>query len=158
MKVGGHGMREHNRLPRPLFVVIAAVWLLRLIVAAAGFPGWLLLIVSVTIATAVAIMLAVVMMHFRNFGGYPNVVVASFLLNIWAQILIIAAIAFAVLTDIGNIYTAAEHTVPGHDPHHINHMYGQLTFGIGTGTLVGAAGGCLLLYLLRVLIPSRTSR
>jgi hypothetical protein len=112
--------------------------------------------ISVTTATAVAILLAVVMIHLRKFGGYPNVVAASFLLNIWAQILIIAAIAFSVLTQIPNIYAAPEHSVAGHDPYHLNHMYGQLTFGIGTGTLVGAAGGCLLLFLLRKLVPSQT--
>jgi len=154
MKIGGHGMREHIRLLAPLFVFIAAVWFLRWILAAAGSPGWLVLMISVTTATAVAILLAVVMIHFRKFGGYPNVVVASFLLNIWAQLLIIAAIAFAVLTNMPNIYSALEHSVAGYDPNHYSHMYGQLTFGIGTGTLVGAAGGCLLLFLLRRMIPS----
>jgi hypothetical protein len=70
--------------------------------------------------------------------------------------LIISAIAFAVLANIPNIYSAPEHSVAGYDPYHINHMYGQLTFGIGTGTLVGAAMGCLLLFLLRRMVPSRS--
>jgi hypothetical protein len=158
MKIGGHGMQEHIRLLVPLFVFIAAVWLLRMILAAAESPMWLVTMISVTTATAVAILLAVVLIHHRNFGGYPNVVASSFLLNIWAQILIIGAIAFAVLTETENIYTLPQFSVPGHDPLHLNHMYGQLTFGIGTGTLAGAAGGCLLLWLLRRLVPYRSKR
>lgn len=156
MKIGGHGLREHIRLMAPLFVFVAAIWLLRLILAAAQSPMWLVTMVSVTTATAAAILLAVVQIHLRNFGGYPNVVVASFLLNIWAQILIIGAIAFAVLTGTVNVYTLPRFSVPGYDPLHLNHMYGQLTFGVGTGTLAGAAGGCLLLWLLRRLVPYRS--
>jgi len=92
-------------------------------------------------------------MHERRFGSYPNVVLASFLLNAWAELLIAGAITFSVVTGIENIYTAPEFSIPRHDPSHVKHILAHLTFGIGFGTLVGAAEGCLLLWLLRKLTP-----
>jgi len=35
-----------------------------------------------------------------------------------------------------------------------DHIHGHLTFGVGVGTLLGAAEGCLLLWLLRRLVPA----
>ena len=80
-------------------------------------------------------------------------VVASLLLNIWAQLLIVAAIVFAVITKTENIYTHPEFSMPHDDPLHLRHIYGHLTFVIGAETLFGAAVGCLLLWLLRTLVP-----
>jgi hypothetical protein len=102
------------------------------------------------------VLLAALVIHFRQFGGYSNVVVSSLLLNLWAQLLIVGAIIFAVLTGIQNIYTAPEFSLPWlqqSDPAHLKHIYGQLTFGLGLGTLSGAAVGCLMLWLLRLLLP-----
>ncbi len=155
MKVGGHGLRDHIRLLAPSFTVVGAVWLLRLILSAADSPPSVTRMASVTVADSAAVLLAVILIHARRYGSYPNVVVASLLLNVWAELLIIAAIVFSVLTKIENIYTAPEYSVPGNDPYHLRHIYGHLTYGIGTGTLVGAAAGCLLLWLLRTLVPSK---
>jgi len=75
--------------------------------------------------------------------------------NLWAQLLIVGAIVFAVVTGTENIYVAPEFSLPrSHlDPYHLRHIYGQLTFGIGLGTLTGAGVGCLMLWLLRLLLP-----
>ncbi len=157
MKVGGHRVREHIRLLAPLFGLIAAVFLLRLIMAAANTPLWITRMVSVTTATSLAVLLAALLIHARNFGSYSNIVVASLLLNIWSEGLIIAAILFSSISGIPNIYTAREFGIPGDDAFHWHHMYGHLTFGIGTGTLAGAGVGCLLLWLLRTLLPLKPS-
>jgi hypothetical protein len=156
MRIGGHRVRDHIRLLAPLFGLIAAVWVLRMIVAEAGSPSYIILIVSVTTTTAFSMLLAVLLIHFRRFGGYANVVVASFLLNVWAQILISGAISFAMLTGTENIYTAPAFDLSGGDGSKLSHLYGHLTFEIALGTLEGAAVGCLLLWLLRML-ASRAS-
>jgi hypothetical protein len=155
MRINGYGLRDHIRLLAPLFGLLTAVWALRMVLATAGAPLWLVEIVSVTGATAASVLLAVLLMYVKRFGGYANVVLASFLLNTWAEILIIAAILFSVWTGTENVYTAPEFSIPGDDTLHLKHIYGHLTFGIGMASLFGAGVGCLLLWLLRTLVPAK---
>ncbi len=154
MKIGKHGLRDHARMLAPMFVLIAAVWALRLILAAAKSPPWITRMTSVTTTVAITVLLAALLIHFKRFGSYASVVVAALMFNLWAQALIIGAIFFAQVTGTENIYTAPEYSLPGESISHMKHIYGHLTFGIGIGTLVGAIFGCLLLFLLRKLGPS----
>jgi hypothetical protein len=150
MKISGHGLRDHLRLLAPLFGLILAVWALRLVLGAAGAPETVMHWTSVSIAGAFAILLAVLLIHSRRFGGYPNVVLAAFLLEAYAHLLISAAIGFSALTGISNIYSAAEYA---HHMSPLQHIVGHLTLGIGSGTLFGSAMACFLLFLLRKLLP-----
>ena len=151
------GVRAHVRMLQPLFGLIAAVWLLRLILAEAGSPPWIVRLTSVSVAAAAALFLAVLLIHFRGFGGYPSVVMSAFLLTAWEELLIVAAVAAAVFTGTTNIYTAPEYSMTIPDPRHVKHIYGHLTYGVGLGTLAGAAMGSLLLWLLRSLVPRQPS-
>jgi len=155
MRVGGHPMREHVRLLLPLFAFLLVVWLLRLLLAAAGASLSISRVFSVTTASAVAVLLAVLLIHFHRFGGYTNVVTTSLLLNTWSQILIVIAILFAVVTGTENVYTLPEFSAPGDDPMHLRHIFGHLTFMVGLGTLFGAGVGCLMLWFLRLMVPVR---
>jgi hypothetical protein len=152
MKIGGHGLREHIRLLMPLFGLIAAVWLLRLILDKAGTPPTIVRMVSVTVAGSASILLAVLLIHFRAFGSYGNVVLAAFLLELWSQLLICSAIAFSALTHTMNVYSAPEYS-PRSSP--LAHIFGHITFGVGLGTLFFGGGmGCLVLWLLRHIVPA----
>lgn len=155
MRIGEHRLREHIRLLAPLFALIGGVWALRMILAAADSPAWIIRLTSVTTATSVALLLAVLLLHMRRFGGYASVVVTALLLHLWAELLICGAIFFTILTGIRNIYTAPEYSIPGAESAHLRHIYGHLTYGIGYGTLLGSAFGCLLLLLLRTLLPNK---
>lgn len=154
MNICGYGLRDHIKLLSPMFGLIAVVWLLRWVLDAAGAPHQLVLAISVTAITSLSILVAVGLMHFRRFGSYLNVIVASFLLVAWGQLLIIVAVAFAAVTGIDNIFTAPEFSRVA-DDRYLRNIFGHLTFGIGAGTLFGAATGCLLLWLLRKLVPAR---
>jgi hypothetical protein len=156
MKIGGHGLREHIHLLMPLFGLIAAVWLLRIVLDKAGAPPTVVRMVSVTVAGAVSILLAVLLIHFKAFGSYGNVVVAAFLLEFWSQLLICSAIAFSAITGTSNIYTAPEYSFHSGP---VAHIFGHLTGVLGFDTLFGAAMGCLLLWMLRLLVrvaPGKT--
>ncbi|MCI0487342.1 MAG: hypothetical protein L0229_12175 [Blastocatellia bacterium] len=148
-----HGLRDHIRLLMPLFGFITAVWLLRFVLGAVGVSHWLLKAASVTVAASLAVLLSVLFIHVRRFGGYASVVMSSLLLVAWGQLLIVAAILFSVVTGLDNIYVAPEFSVPRDDNLHLRHILGHLTLGIGAGTLFGAGTGCLLLWLLRWLVP-----
>ena len=151
MKIGGHGLREHVRLLMPLFGLITAVWLLRLVMDLAGTPPAVVRFVSVTVAGSASILLAALLIHFKRFGSYPNIVVATFILEVWSQLLICSAIAFSALTGTTNIYSAPEYS---HGSTPLTHIIGHITFGVGMGTLFGSAMGCLLLWLLRHIVPA----
>ncbi len=155
MKVGGLRARDHIRLLYPLFVLIAAVFLLRLILAAADSPEWVVRLVSVTTTTGISILIAVALLHFRHSGGYANAVFASFLINIWAQLLIIGAISVSALFGTTNVYTYPEYSPAGLDPYRLRHILGHISAGMGFGTLEGAAAGCIFLWLLRMVLPVR---
>lgn len=146
MKVGGHGLRDHIRLVSPLLALIAAVWALRLVLHLAGAPPLVLHITSVTLATAAATLLAGIMVHNRQFGSYANVVVAVFILSVWEQILISAAIAFTALTGLVNVYSAPEFSF---GQSLWVHIAGHLIFGIGSGTLFGTVVGGVVFWMLR---------
>jgi hypothetical protein len=79
---------------------------------------------------------------------------AKQVLVVFEQVLIVIAIIFSLVSRIENVFTRAEFSIPD-DPNHIKHILGQLTFGIGAGVLLGAGTGCLMLWLLRMLVPAR---
>ncbi len=152
MIVRGHSFREHVRLLAPLFAFITAVWVLRMVLGSAGAPRWILHWVSVTLATVVAIFLAVLLIYARRFGSYANVVLSVFLLAVWEELLVSAAVAFATLTGTHNIYSAPAFSPPSTPLHHI---LGHLTFGIGFVTLFGSAVGCALFFLVSRIMSQR---
>lgn len=155
MKIGEHGLIEHLKLLVPLLGLVAAVWVIRIVLDVTGFPPRFVRAISVTGAASLAILLAATLIHVRRFGSYPSVVVASLALVIWGQLLIVVAIAFSVISGWENVFTAPEFSIPGDDPFHFRHILGHLTFGVGAGTLYGAATGCLLLWFLRRFVPMR---
>ncbi|HEY2931130.1 MAG TPA: hypothetical protein VGK99_05240 [Acidobacteriota bacterium] len=155
MNISGHSLKDHVWLLTPLFALITAIWALRMVCYAAHCPAWLLRSVSVTMGVAVCVLLASILIHVRRFGSYANVVLATFLLVAWAHILIVAAIVFAVLTGTDNVFTLPEYSFPGPDPYHLRHIRGHLTIGLGATVLLGSAMGCLLLFLLRLLLPRK---
>jgi len=159
MRIFRRTFREYISLLTPLLGFIAAVWALRLVLAAAGAPLGVVKIASVTVAENVAILLAAVLIHTRRFGGYANLVAAVFLLVLWQELLISAAIAFSMATGTHNIYTAPEFN----PPHFLaesqtQHLIAHLTFGVGFGTLFGAAIGCVLLFMIKRLVRLESAR
>ncbi len=150
MKICGHGMQAHLRLLAPAFALIAAVWALRIVLHAAGVPARPLRVCSVTAAGPVAVLLAVVLMHLRRFGGYANVVFAVFLLECWKQTLVVLAIVFTVVTGMSNAYSVPAYS---YGMSYRQHIFSHLTLGLGFGTIFGALTGCLFFALLRLLVP-----
>lgn len=150
MKLGEHGLREHLGLLAPLFAFIAAVWALRIVVYAAGAPPLVLHVISVTVAGRLSILLAVVMIYRRRFGSYSSVVAAVFLLICWEEFLIVAGVIFTILTGIRNVYNAPEFSFGATL---WEQVLGHLTIGVGSGTILGAAMGCVIFWMLRKAHP-----
>lgn len=155
MKTLFRRLRDHIRLLLPIFGFIAGVWLLRWVIDAAGTPWFITRLVSVTVASAASILLAVLLIHSKRFGSYASVVIASLFINVWAEGLISLAILVTILTGKINIYSAPQYSeMQGH----FEHLRAHLTFGIAIGTLEDSAVGCLLLWLLRTLVPDMRAK
>lgn len=152
MKICGYGLRDYLQLLAPALGLIAAVFVLRLVLDAAGAPSALVRVFSVTVSGAIGILLTVLLIHVRHFGSYGNVVVAAFLVSFWQHILIVGAILFSIFTGTHNIFMAPEYS-PGGMLNPWRHIVGHLTFGLVLGALFGTAMGCLLLWLLQKQTP-----
>ena len=152
MRAEHHGIREYIRLLYLLFIFIAGVWMLRMILYLAGAPVSITRLFSVTVASGVSSLLAVLLIHYRRFGSYSNVVVASLSINIWAELLISVAILFTMFSGKMNVYSAPEYSGMRSLA---EHLLGNLTFGIVIGTFNSATVGCLLLWLLRTMVPQK---
>lgn len=153
MKIGEHGLREHLHLLAPLFGLVAAVWALRLVLAFGGAPPVVIHYCSVTAAGAISILFAVLLIYFKKFGGYSSVAASAVLLHLWEQLLISGAIAFSILTGNPTVYSAPEFAgrmTP------VQHLLSHLTFGLAFGSLIGTGMGCVLLWMLRKLVPPDT--
>ena len=156
MNISGKNFREHIDFLIPLLGLIGAVWALRLAFDFAGAPPWLIRLCSVSVVMVIAVLLGTVLIHVRRFGGYTNVVFASLLLIAFGQLLIVLAVAFSSLSGIENIYSTPEFSPPAEDPYHVIHICGHLV-GIPVFGLIGGLMGCLLLWLLRVILPADLS-
>ncbi len=154
MKIGGKSLRDHIQLLAPLFALLFAVWLLRIVLSVAHTPNWLIRAFSLTGAVPLTILLAALLIHLKDFGGYSNVVWSAFLLTVWGQLLIVAAVGFSVLVGVDNVYSVPEFSLPMEDPLHLLHMASHVAM-IPLGTLLGAAMGSFLLWLLRAAVPRR---
>lgn len=152
MQISNHTLSEHVRLLSPLFLLVACVWLLRIILDAGEVPAGVIALFSVTVSVAISVVLAAIIIHVREFGGYGSVILSAILLVTWGQLLIVLAIIFSVFTGIPTVYTDPRYSLRS-DPLHIHHVVGHLTIGIGSGILVGSLMGCFLLYFLRTYGP-----
>jgi hypothetical protein len=154
MRIDGHGLRDHLRLLSPLFGLIVAVWALRLIMDLAGTPAMIVRMVSVGVAGAVSVLAAAFLIHFKRFGSYASVLAAALLLTCWEELLIVLAITFSALTGTVNVYSAPEYA---HGLSPARHIASHLIFGVTIGWLFAAAMGCLVLWMLRRLVPTKVT-
>ncbi|HSR68435.1 MAG TPA: hypothetical protein VLU25_10870 [Acidobacteriota bacterium] len=154
MRINAKTFTQHVRLAGPYLGILTLVWLLRMLAYAAGLPLNWVEVISLSVAVEVCTVLAVVQIHVSEWGSYSNIVVVAFLLNAWSQLQIALAIIFTMVTGVGTVYTHPSYTIPPGGGEHWTHLYGQLTFVLGFGTIFALASGCLLLFLLRLLLPN----
>ncbi|HSR54205.1 MAG TPA: hypothetical protein VLV83_25530 [Acidobacteriota bacterium] len=154
MKINGKTISQHLGLIAPYLGLLSVIWLLRLVAYAAGLPMQWVTAVSLSVAMVVCTVLAVVQIHLGEWGSYSNVVLLAFFLNVWTQLQISLTVLFSMVTGIDTVYNHPSFTIPPGGGEPWTHIYGQMTFVLGFGTLFASASGCLLLFLLRLLLPN----
>ncbi len=136
----------------PLMMIVAAVWALRLILHEVAAPAMLVRFLSVSGVVPVAILLASMLIHLRELGGYTAVAVASFALAAVGELLIVAAIVFSLATGWINVFSEPEFSFPGGDPFQLIHITSHL-IRIPLVGLLGMGMGSLILWLMRRVVP-----
>ncbi|GAB4233010.1 MAG: hypothetical protein Kow00109_05620 [Acidobacteriota bacterium] len=137
----------------PFLLIIAAVWLLRLLLAEVdAVPRGLLRFLSVSAVTPLCVVVAASIIHFRRLGGFTAVVITAFVLVAWAEILVSLAVLATWVTGWVNVYSHPRFS-PKPSVDYWRHILGHLTFGIGFGALFGGLIGGVVLVLLRWIAP-----
>lgn len=137
----------------PFLLIIAAVWLLRLLLAEVeAVPRGLLRFLSVSAVTPLCVVVAASIIHFRRLGGFTAVVITAFVLVAWAEVLVSSALFVTWATGWENTYSLPRFSPQPHTDYW-RHILGHLTFGIGFGALFGALMGGVVLVLLRWIAP-----
>ena len=80
---------------------------------------------SLTALLPIGTVYAAVRVHTTGFGGYRHLLPVVFFQTLTAQIIIIAGIAIAIITQRGNVFTRVENVLPAADP-------GGVGVGVGT--------------------------
>ena len=155
MKIGGHTLSEHLHLLAPLFGLITAVWSLRMVLHLAGAPMQLVRVFSVGLAGSVCVLVATFLIHFKRFGSYGNVVTSAFALVGYGQLLVALAIGFAAITHTHNVFVATEFSFR---MTYSEHIASHLTVILVFQSLLAGGMACLLLLMLRWLVPIKPAQ
>ncbi|MFB3921111.1 MAG: hypothetical protein ACE145_05280 [Terriglobia bacterium] len=150
MRIGEHTLRDHLRLLAPLFGLITAVWSLRIVLDLAGAPLQMVRVFSVGLAGSLSVLGATFLFHFKRFGSYGSLVTSAFMLVGYGQLLVALAIAFAALTHTHNVFVATEFSF---GMTYTQHITSHLTFIFAFQSILAGIMACLLLLMLRWLVP-----
>jgi hypothetical protein len=104
----GKKFSEYVRFERWILILIAAVFVIRMGVSAAGTPINVARWVSINLVLLAGLIYCSVGVHTKGFGSYKQLFGLLLLQNVFAHTLIALGIALAVVTGSDNIYTAPE--------------------------------------------------
>jgi hypothetical protein len=127
------------RFGKPFLFVVPAVGLVRLALSLSGVPNDTTKLFSMT----VLVWIAVFYLATRDLT-YKQLLFHIGLVNLSAQLVSVLAIAIAIFSGNGNVFSAPEFAF-GSDGRTWAHLLAHLFVGIPVGTLVGWAIGSLVL-------------
>ena len=107
-RVFGKKWSEYIQFERWIFILIAAVWAVRLGLSLTGTSFSVIRWVSINIVLLVGLLYCSVAVHTSGFGSYKQLLALLFLQTAFAHLLIAAAIVLGIVTGTGNAYTAPE--------------------------------------------------
>jgi hypothetical protein len=153
MTIFGRPLSDYVRFCKPFLVLIPIVGILRLALSVSGEPNSTVKWLSVTALTWIGVFYYAVRVHTSGFGSYKQFLPICVLLNLAAQAVIISGIIVAIVTGVGNIYSAPEYAFGG-DGKTWLHVGAHLGIGTIAGSLVPWLIGSLVLFATRKLVRS----
>ena len=110
MTIFGKSLSEYVRFQKAILWFIAIVGLGRLALSLAGIPNATTKLVSISVATLLGWLYVSYKVNKKQFGSYKQLLPLITIQTLTANIIVAAAIALAIFTGKGNIYTAPEYS------------------------------------------------
>ncbi|HYR89913.1 MAG TPA: hypothetical protein VE422_37915 [Terriglobia bacterium] len=147
----GKKLSEYFAFQRWILILIAAVWLVRLVLSMAGMSGvarW----ASINIVVLAGLVYFAIAVHTKGFGSYKQLLGVLFIQTALAHVLIALAIALGILTGTDSIYTAPEF-FGGNNGRNWAHVAIHLTLGVFLLPLIGWLIASPILFFTKKLKP-----
>ena len=153
MTIFGRPLSDYVRFCKPFLVLVPIVGILRLALSVSGEPNSTVKWLSITALTWIGVLYYAVRVHTTGFGSYKQFLPICGLLNLAGQVVIISGIMLAIVTGVGNIYSAPEYAFGG-DGKTWLHVGAHLGIGTIAGSLVPWLIGSLVLFATKKLVRS----
>lgn len=148
MTIFGKSLSEYVGFQKAILWFIAIVGLGRLALSLAGVPNATTKFVSISVATLLGWLYVSYKVNKKQFGSYKQLLPLITIQTLTANIIVDAAIALAIFTGKGNIYTAPEYS-GGADGKTWGHAGAHLFLATIFASLIGWAIGSLVLFIAR---------
>ena len=152
MTIFGKPLAEYVAFAKLFLILIPLVGLLRLGLSLEGMPNSTVQWFSMTALGFIGMVYFAIRVHTTGFGSYKQLLVIVAMQNLMAQIVAIIGILLAIVTGVGNIFSAPEFSFGGQNPW--LHLAAHVFIGTTVGSLVPWAIGSLILAVTRKMSPS----
>ena len=113
MTIFGRRLSEYVAFTAPFLGLILVVGIARLALSLGGVPNSTVKWFSVTGLVWIGVVYYSIKVHTSGFGSYKQLLVICALQNLAAQAVVISGIVLAILTGVGNIFSAPEYAFGG---------------------------------------------
>jgi hypothetical protein len=152
MIIFGKPLGEYVAFAKVFLILIPLVGLLRLGLSLEGIPNSTVRWFSMTALGFIGMAYFAIRVHTTGFGSYRHLLVIVALQNLMAQMVAIVGILLAIITGVGNIFSAPEFSFGGQNPW--LHLAAHVFIGTTAGSLFPWAIGSLILSITRRVSPS----
>src|SRR5262252_8000186 len=152
MMIFGKPLGEYVSFAKIFLILIPLAGLLRLGLSLEGMPNSTVQWFSMTVLGFIGMVYFAIRVHTTGFGSYKQLLVIVALQNLLAQVVAIVGISLAIITGVGNIFSAPEFSFGGVNPwiHLVMHVF----VGTTLGTLFPWGIGSLILAITRKMSPT----
>ena len=152
MIIFGKPLSAYVAFAKLFLIVIPLVGLLRLGLSLEGVAQTTVQWFSMTVLAFIGVVYFAIRVHTTGFGSYKQLLVLVVLQNWAAQAVAVVGILLAIVTGVGNIYSAPEFSFGGINPW--IHLAAHLFVGTTIGSLFPWLIGSLILAISRKVSPA----
>jgi hypothetical protein len=152
MTIFGKPLGAYVAFAKVFLILIPLVGLLRLGLSLEGMPNSTVQWFSMTALAFIGMLYFAVRVHTAGFGSYKQLLVIVAMQNLLAQSVAIIGILLAIVTGVGNVFSAPEFSFGGQSPW--LHLAAHVFIGTTMGSLVPWAIGSLILAITRKVSPT----
>jgi len=151
--VFGKKFSEYIRFQRWILILVATVFIIRLVLPFAGVAIAQARWISINLVLLIALVYCSIAVHTSGFGSYKHLYGLILVHNGFAHLLIAFGIALGILTGTDNIYTAPEF-FGGSSGRNWSHVLAHV-FAVLIVPLIGWLIGSVILFITKRLKPVR---